>query len=182
MRDKLLVILTLHGGERCKALNIKTYTAKNMTNRPEKEKIKGHEDLAYQIHRIFDISEGRGYRKFVVILIVIDLIWFAMVAMDSLLGVSTSAYYDFFWILLFAIGLIVISDINKILNIRHEGWHSENFANLITFVIGLLAIVTAFVSLPGSHKSNAVFTAIKGIISLIAVFYVIIETWLIKRD
>jgi hypothetical protein len=114
-------------------------------------------------------------------MILIDLVWFFTVVADYLLGMKTSVYFDFFWVLLFAMGLLIISDVNKIWNIRHEGWHSENFANLITFVIGILAIITAFASLPSIHKSSPVFTAIKGILALIAIFYVVIETWLVKR-
>jgi hypothetical protein len=131
---------------------------------------------------IFDVSGKKGYKKFLFFLIMIDLTGFASVASDNLLGKNLQAYGEFVWIFLFSLGMIIISDIKKILGIRKRGFTSDNFSSLVTFIIGLLALVVSVLSHPSISLSSPILNSIKGIIGLIAIAYVIFEAWIIKQE
>jgi len=129
---------------------------------------------------LLDVSGDRGYRKFIFFLIMIDLTWFGSVVMDNLFGLSLGDYGEFAWTFLFGLGLVVVSDLKRVKKMGQEGFKSENFASLTTLIIGSLAIVTAILSLPFINVVSPTLNSIKGILALIAIVYVVLETWIIK--
>jgi hypothetical protein len=137
-------------------------------------------DFHKLISDIFDVSGQKGYKKFLFFLILIDMTWFASVVADNLLGLSLGDYGEFAWVFLFGAGLLIMSNAKRVVRIRKTGFKSDNFANLATFIIGILALVTAFLSLPQFNITSPVLSAIKGILALIAIIYVILEAWVIR--
>jgi len=47
-------------------------------------------------------------------------------------------------------------------------------------VIGALAVVASILSLPQLNIQNATFLSVKGIISILAIIFIIIQTWVNK--
>lgn len=150
-----------------------------MAAKEDKSRLK--KDLSMIFDHIFDVSGSRGYKKFLFFLIMIDLTWFASVALDNLFGMTLQDYGEFAWILLFSLGMIIISDVKKLLNIDKKGITSENFSSLVTFVIGAMALTVAILSLPQFNIVSPTMNSIKGIIALIAIVYVILEALIIKK-
>jgi len=134
------------------------------------------------INNIFDVSGTKGYKKFIFFLILIDLTGFASIASDNLFGENLLAYSEFAWIILFSLGMIMISDVKKIAKIRYKGFKSDNFASLVTFIIGVMAFIVSIFSLPQINLTSPILSSIKGIIALIAIIYVIFEAWVIKEQ
>jgi hypothetical protein len=139
-------------------------------------------DASMVFNHIFDVSGTRGYKKFLFFLIMIDLTWFASVALDNLFGLNFQDYGEFAWILLFSLGMIIISDVKKIISMGRKGIRSDNFSSLVTFVIGMMALIVAILSLPQINIASPIMSSIKGIIAVIAVFYVIIEAFVVEND
>jgi len=139
-------------------------------------------DISILINDLFDVSGTKGYKKFLFFLIMIDLTWFASVVSDNLLGMNLQDYGEFAWILLFSLGMIIISDVKKMTSIKRRGFRSDNFASLVTFIIGVMAFVVAVLSLPQINMTSPVMSSIKGILALIAIIYVILEGLIIKSE
>lgn len=151
-----------------------------MAKKENKRGIK--KDISILINDLFDVSGTKGYKKFLFFLIMIDLTWFASVVSDNLLGMNLQDYGEFAWILLFSLGMIIISDVKKMTSIKRRGFRSDNFASLVTFIIGVMAFVVAVLSLPQINMTSPVMSSIKGILALIAIIYVILEGLIIKSE
>ena len=139
-------------------------------------------DISILLNDIFDVSGTKGYKKFLFFLILIDLTWFASVVSDNLLGMNLQDYGEFAWILLFSLGMIIISDVKKMMSIKRRGFRSDNFSSLVTFIIGVMAFVVAILSLPQFNLTSPIMSSIKGILASIAIIYVILEGFIIKSE
>lgn len=148
----------------------------------KKEKNKIKNDFVQLVSDIFDVSGAKGYKKFLFFLIMIDLTWFASVVFDNLFGMTLQDYGEFAWILLFSLGMIIISNVKKLASMARLGFRSDNFSSLVTFVVGIMAFVVAILSLPKIDIDSPIMNSIKGIIALIAIIYVILEAWIIKTE
>jgi hypothetical protein len=67
----------------------------------------------------------------------------------------------------------------KMLKTLSMGIDSNNFPHLTTIVVGAIAIMAGFFSFPWINLTNPAFSAIKGIISVIAIIVIVIQTWII---
>jgi len=138
-------------------------------------------DIFLLLNDIFDVSGNKGYQKFLFFLIMIDLSGFAIAAFYNLAGINLKGYNEFAWTLLFSLGMIIISDVKKIIGMGRKGIRTDNFSSLVTFIIGVLAFVVAILSLPQFNIISPTMSAVKGIVALIAVSYVIIEAFIVKK-
>lgn len=134
------------------------------------------------IKEIFDVSGNKGYKKFLFFLIMINLSWFTSVVTDNLFGMDLGKYGEFAWIFFFSLGMIIISDVEKIMKIGKKGIRSDNFSSVVTFSIGAMAFFVAILSLPQINVTSPIMNSIKGIIALIAIIYVFIEILFIKTE
>lgn len=57
----------------------------------------------------------------------------------------------------------------------------KNFNRITTLVIGVVAFVSGFLTIPLFHVDHFIFSAMKGLVSFVAVLFIIIETWVIKQ-
>ena len=57
----------------------------------------------------------------------------------------------------------------------------ETVTNITSLVIGSLAIIAGVLKLPFIDINHEVVSAIPGIIALIAIIFIVIETWIIKK-
>ena len=78
------------------------------------------------------------------------------------------------------VGLIVEGKLNTFKKIKHEGLTPRNFTHLITVIIGFLAILTGVFSLPWIRIDASGFLAVKGIVSLIAIIIIVVQTWIVE--
>jgi hypothetical protein len=78
------------------------------------------------------------------------------------------------------IGLIIESEIKKLKQLKRQGITPANFTHLTTAIIGVFAFLSGFLSFPGINLQNPSFLAVKGIVSIIAIIFIIIQTWIIE--
>ena len=118
--------------------------------------------------------------KFVVILALVSIVGFIGVISETLFSKDITLYVEAFWMIIVGIGFIVESQPKSLARIRIEGLTPANFTHLITAVFGVLALVAGFFSLPNVRIESTGFVAVKGIIALISIIVIIVQTWIIE--
>lgn len=79
------------------------------------------------------------------------------------------------------IGFILISKPKDLYEGTKIGFDETKVSRLTAFVIGILAIIAGVLSIPQIDIQNNVFLAIKGVVSIISVIFIIIQTWIIHN-
>ena len=115
-------------------------------------------------------------QKFVGALAVVSILGFLGIVSQTIFEYDLSYYIESLLMLIIGIGLIVESKIRKLKSIE-RGITSNNLTHLTTVIIGGIAIIAGIFSFPPIRIINPAFLAIKGIISIIAVIVIVIQTW-----
>ena len=121
----------------------------------------------------------RVSQKFVTALAVVSILGFFGVVSKSFFDFDSSEYIESFLMLIIGTGLIIEAKVKKLKSLS-RGLTSNNITHLTTVIIGLIAIVAGIFSFPTIKITNPSFLAIKGIISIIAIVVIIIQTWVIE--
>jgi hypothetical protein len=114
--------------------------------------------------------------KFVTALSIVSILGFLGIVSESLFELDLSGYVEAGLMLVIGIGMMLEANLEKIKTIK-EGLNSSNFTHLTTIVIGAIAILAGIFSLPPIRVETAGFLAIKGIMSIIAIIVIAIQTW-----
>ena len=125
-------------------------------------------------------QEFKAFQRFVIILSVVSIIGFAGVVSESIFDLVLDDYVEALWMLILGIGLILEVKLQKLRSISRGGITRDNFTYIITIILGIFAIFAGIFSLPAIRINNPSFLAIKGILAIIAISIIIIQTWFIK--
>lgn len=123
----------------------------------------------------------RASRNFVIALSVVSIIGFLNIVTESLFSFSFVNYIESLWLLALAFGLIFETSLRELKLIRLRGLTSEMLGKITMIVVGAIAIVAAILSIPQINIQNATFLAVKGIISILAIIFIVIQTWVSKE-
>jgi hypothetical protein len=113
-------------------------------------------------------------------LAIVSILGFLGIASKTLFELDIDVYIEFLWILTLGIGLLMEVDYRGLRAIKQTGLTQDKFTNLITVVVGGLAIITGLVTLPIIGWATPGLLAIKGVISLVAIVFIVIQTWVLK--
>jgi len=116
--------------------------------------------------------------RFVTALSIVSILGFLGIVSETLFGYDLRGYVEAGLMLIIGTGMVLEANLEKIKTIR-KGLTSGNFTHLTTVVIGIIAIVAGIFSLPPIRVETAGFLAIKGIMSIIAIIVIFIQTWVI---
>jgi len=114
---------------------------------------------------------------FASILAIVSIIGFLDIVLDSFFEFSFQNYMSFLWLCLMGVGFIIISKPRKLFQDKKE----DSVTDITALVIGSLAIIAGILSLPFLAITHPVFFAIKGVISIIAIIFIALETWVVKN-
>ncbi len=73
------------------------------------------------------------------------------------------------------------TSISELKRIKTEGLTPDMLGKVTMIVVGILAIIAAVLSLPQLNVESPTFLAVKGIISILAIVFIIIQTWVSKE-
>lgn len=118
--------------------------------------------------------------KFVMILAIVSIIGFAGIVSYTLFDFNLENYVEPLWMIVIGIGFIIEARFETIKKIRVEGITPTNFTHLTTLIIGIIAIFAGIFSIPQIAIKATGFLAVKGILSLIAIVVIVVQTWLVK--
>jgi hypothetical protein len=119
--------------------------------------------------------------KFITILSIVSILGFLGIVTKTLFDLDIGFHVEALWMFILGIGFLFETNKSKIKTLKN-GINPNNFAHLTTLIIGIVAILAGFLSFPGIRVSTPAFLAIKGIISIIAIIVIIIQTWVIDSN
>jgi hypothetical protein len=120
-------------------------------------------------------------KVFVAVLAIVSILGFAGIISQSWFGFELIFYIESLILLALGIGFIVEAE-PKILfkKSKQQGLDKRNFSRLTTFIIGSLATIAGILSFPYVNVQHFIFLAIKGVISIIAIIFIAVQTWVVK--
>lgn len=116
--------------------------------------------------------------RFITALSIVSILGFLGIVSETLFDFSIAGYVEAGLMLVIGAGMVMEANLKKIKAIRC-GLNSERFTHLTTAIIGVIAILAGIFSLPPIRVEAAGFLAVKGIMSIIAIIVIIIQTWVI---
>ena len=124
-------------------------------------------------------KRSRVSHVFVSVLAIVSVMGFITIISESWFGWKLNSYAEALTLLVLGIGFILEAEPKFIFKSK-KGLDQGNFGRLTTFVVGCLATVAGVLSFPYINIQHYVFLSVKGLISFIAIIFIIIQTWLIK--
>jgi len=118
--------------------------------------------------------------KFVGVLALISIIGFLEIIIFSFFEFDLRDYSSFFWLIIMGMGFLIIARPRIFYKKAKESFTELSFYRLTTLVVGTLAMIAGFLSLPQFGLTHPIFLAIKGVISIIAIIFIIFQTWIIR--
>jgi len=119
-------------------------------------------------------------KAFVSILAVISILGFTSIITYSFFNLELQAYIETLWLIILGLGFIIEANPVQLWHRIRNRLEERNFTATTTLIIGALAVVAGTLSVPQINIQNPAFLAVKGIISLIAIIFIIIQTWVVK--
>ncbi|MCH7850414.1 MAG: hypothetical protein IH845_02115 [Nanoarchaeota archaeon] len=119
-------------------------------------------------------------KVFVLALSIVSILGFVGIISESLFDFDLDYYVEALLMVIIGLALILEAKI-KTLKTLTEGFNSINFPRLITIIIGAVSIIAGIFSIPQIRFDNPAFLAVKGILAIIAIVIIIIQTWIIKE-
>jgi len=138
--------------------------------------------MVQKIKELQKKKKPRASRNFVIALSVVSIIGFLSIMTESLFDFSFVEYIESLWLLTLGIGLVLETSIKEMAEIRKKGLTSEMLGKITMIVVGAIAIIAAVLSIPQISIQNSTFLAVKGIISILAIIFIIIQTWISKEE
>ncbi|MEX0920960.1 MAG: hypothetical protein WDZ62_01725 [Candidatus Pacearchaeota archaeon] len=117
---------------------------------------------------------------FVSVLAIVSIMGFTAIISESWFGFGLTSYVESLILLVLGTGFLLESEPKLIFKKRRE-IDEINFGRLTTFVVGCLSVIAGILSFPHINIQHYVFLSIKGLISFIAIIFIIIQTWFIKK-
>ncbi len=119
-------------------------------------------------------------RAFVNILAILSILGFISIITLTLFNININPYMETLWLSILGLGFIIESSPIQLFKTIRSQLGERNFTSTTTLIIGLLAVTAGILSLPQINIQTQAFLAIKGIISIIAIIFIIIQTWILK--
>lgn len=111
-----------------------------------------------------------------------------IVSIIGFLAIITNTWFNFEWLtknnealilIVLGIGLIVEGQLMKWKYFARGGLSTNEFAHIVTGVIGVLSLVVGLLTL--ATIESATINGVKGVVASIAVIVIIIQIWWIKN-
>jgi len=127
-------------------------------------------------------KKSKASLKFVIALSIVSIIGFLSITTQSLFNFSFEDYIESLWLLILGGALILETSPNELKRIKNRGLTSEMLGKITMIVVGFMAVVAAVLSIPQIDVQSPTFLAIKGIISILAIIFIIVQTWVSKKE
>ena len=127
-------------------------------------------------------KKSKVSRNFIIALSIVSIIGFLSIITKSLFNFSFDAYIESLWLVTLGTALILETSMNELKRIKRQGLTPDMLGKVTMVVVGILAVIAAILSLPQIGIKSPTFLAIKGIVSILAVIFIIIQTWISKRE
>lgn len=124
-----------------------------------------------------EIKKGKASRSFVIALSIVSIIGFLSIMLETLFYVKINRYIETLWLITLGAGLILESSLKRLKRIKKSGLTPEILGELTMLIVGGISAIAGFLSLPQINIQNPSFLAVKGIVSILAIIFIILQTW-----
>ncbi len=124
----------------------------------------------------------KASRNFIIALSIVSIIGFLNIITNSLFNFSFANYIESLWLITLGTALILETSIKELKRIKKQGLTPDMLGKVTMVVVGIIAVIAAILSLPQISIKSPTFLAIKGIVSILAVIFIIIQTWVSKKE
>ncbi len=121
-------------------------------------------------------------RNFIIALSIVSIIGFLNIITQSLFNFSFTNYIESLWLVTLGTALILETSMRELKRIKKQGLTPDMLGKVTMVVVGIMAVIAAILSLPQISIKSPTFLAIKGIVSILAVIFIIIQTWISKKE
>lgn len=115
-------------------------------------------------------------KRFITALSILSIIGFAAVISKNIFNFNLDLYTEAALLIIVGVGLVIEARIKKLKSLT-RGLTSNNLTHLTTIIVGVIAIIAGILSVPPIRLESPVFMAVKGLISVIAIVVIFIQTW-----
>lgn len=126
------------------------------------------------------IRETKISKPFVNILAILSIIGFASIISYTLFNYNIDTYTETLWLTILGLGFIIEASPIKLFHDIRNNLGERNFTSTTTLIIGTMAVIAGILALPQINIQTAAFLAVKGIMSIVAVVFIIVQTWVLK--
>ena len=127
-------------------------------------------------------KKSRASRNFIIALSIVSIISFLSIITQSLFNFSFEHYIEALWLITLGTALVLETSVTELKKIKKAGLTPNMLGKVTMVVVGAIAIIAAILSIPQINIENPAFLAIKGIISILAVVFIIIQTWVSENE
>lgn len=123
---------------------------------------------------------------FIYILAIVSILGFVSTAIISFSNFDVGNYFTSIMFILIGLGLVIEGQIRNILKMRRGGLTGDEISHITASVIGIIAMGFGVINLIAVIFSfntlllSETFNAVKGILSLISIGIISIETWVVN--
>lgn len=120
-------------------------------------------------------------KAFVNVLAILSIIEFLNIVSYTLFNTNVKGYIEALWLIILGLGFIIEARPKQLMIKIRNNLKEESFTAITTLIVGALAFIAGILSLPQINIQHTSFLAVKGIISIIAIIFIIIQTWVLKQ-
>jgi hypothetical protein len=128
-----------------------------------------------------NIRRTKASKSFVIALSVVSIIGFLSIVLESLFYIKINDYIETLWFITLGTGLILEISLKKLKKVKTNGLTPEILGEFTMLIVGSMAVIAGFLNLPQIKIQNSSFLAVKGIISILAIVFIILQTWITKE-
>ena len=127
-------------------------------------------------------KKSRASKNFVIALSIVSIIGFLNITFQSLFNFNFEGYIESLWLVTLGTALILETSFRELKRIKRCGLTPDMLGKVTMIVVGAMAVIAAILSIPQISITNPTFLAIKGIISILAIIFIIIQTWISEKE
>lgn len=117
---------------------------------------------------------------FITFLAIVSILGFLSTIFETLKYVTINSYINPTIFIIMGIALVIEGNIRALKKYIKNGLTSDEMTHILAITVGLLAIISGFISYPFIGIQNSVFDSFKLILSIFAIIVIIIETWIVR--
>lgn len=119
-------------------------------------------------------------QSLVYVLAVISILGFSEIISETIFNYKINDIVQSLWLIFLGLGIISETKFSAVKTLG-RGLNKENFPQLTTEIVGLLAVLAGIFSLPSFGIVNPAFHAVRGIMSIIGIFVIFVDTWVVRH-
>jgi len=127
------------------------------------------------------VKADKVSKAFVNVLAIISIIGFLSIVSYTLFNTNLEGYIEALWLIILGLGFIIEARPRQLIIKIRNNLKEESFTAITTLIVGALALIAGTLSMPQINIQQTSFLAVKGIMSIIAIIFIIIQTWVLKQ-